>query len=121
MSSGRSPPCWGKCCRNRRRRTSRRRRDGSGRVAWTSSPVGGRDARPRVLIPPVGLVAACIAIGVSRARYYRAQKPKPAPEPRPWPARALSDQERAQVLATLDSEPFMDKAPAQVYATLLEG
>jgi len=72
------------------------------------------------LIPLVGIVAACVALGVSRARYYRAQKPKPAPKPRPRPARALSDQERAQVLATLDSEPFMDKAPAQVYATLLE-
>jgi len=72
------------------------------------------------LIPLVGIVAACIALGVSRARYYRAQKSKPAPKPRPRPVRALSDQERAQVLATLDSEPFMDKAPAQVYATLLE-
>lgn len=56
----------------------------------------------------------------SRASYYRAQKPKPAPKPRPRPARALSEQERARVLATLDSEPFMDKAPAQVYAKRLE-
>lgn len=66
------------------------------------------------LVPIVGVVAACVALGVSRARYYRAQKPKPAPNPRPRPARALSDSERAQVLAMLDSEPFMDQAPAQV-------
>jgi hypothetical protein len=57
---------------------------------------------------------------VSRASYYRAQKPKPAPTPRPKPARALSDDERARVLALLDSEPCMDLAPAQVYAKLLE-
>ena len=72
------------------------------------------------LIPLVGVVAACFALGVSRASYYRAQKPKLAPNPRPRPARALSDQERARVLAVLDSEPFMDLAPAQVYAKLLE-
>jgi hypothetical protein len=72
------------------------------------------------LIPLVGVVAACVVLGVNRARYYRAQKPRPAPKPRPRPVRALSDEERAHVLATLDSEPFMDKAPAQVYAKLLE-
>jgi putative transposase len=72
------------------------------------------------LIPLVGVVAACVALGVSRASYYRARRPKPVPKPRPRPVRALSDQERALVLATLDSEPFMDKAPAQVYAKLLE-
>lgn len=71
------------------------------------------------LHPLVGIVAACVALGVSRASYYRAQKPA-APKPRPRPARALSDEERAQVLATLDSERFMDLAPAQVYAQLLE-
>jgi transposase InsO family protein len=72
------------------------------------------------LHPLVGIVAACVALGVSRASYYRAQKPAEAPTPRPRPARALSDEERAQVLATLDSERFMDLAPAQVYAKLLE-
>lgn len=72
------------------------------------------------LVPIVGVVAACLALSVSRARYYRARKPKPEPKPRPRPPRALSDDERARVLATLDSEAFMDKAPAQVYAKLLE-
>jgi putative transposase len=72
------------------------------------------------LIPLIGVVAACAALGVNRASYYRAQQPKPEPKPRLRPARALSDEERAHVLATLDSEPFMNKAPAQVYASLLE-
>jgi putative transposase len=72
------------------------------------------------LIPLVGIVAACVALNASRATYYRAQKPKPEPTPRPKPARALSDDERARILARLDSDEFMDMAPAQVYAKLLE-
>jgi len=72
------------------------------------------------LVPLVGVVAACAALCMSRSRYYRAQKPKGEPKPRPRPPRALSDDERANVLATLDSDEFMDKAPAQVYAKLLE-
>ena len=72
------------------------------------------------LAPIVGVAAACLALCMSRSRYYRAQKPKPEPTPRPRPARALSDDERAKVLATLDSDAFMDKAPAQVFAKLLE-
>ncbi len=72
------------------------------------------------LVPLVGVVAACAALCMSRSRYYRARKPKPEPSPRPRPVRALSDEERAKVLATLDSEEFMDKAPAQVFAKLLE-
>jgi putative transposase len=72
------------------------------------------------LVPLVGVVAACLTLGVSRASYYRAQKPKREPKPRPRPARALTDEERAHVLATLDDKAFMDKAPAQVYAKLLE-
>lgn len=72
------------------------------------------------LVPIVGIVAACLALGVNRASFYRAQKPKAPPSPRPSPPRALDDDERAEVLATLDSDKFMDKAPAQVYAKLLE-
>jgi putative transposase len=72
------------------------------------------------LVPLVGVVTACAALCMSRSRYYRAQKPKPAAKARPRPPRALSDDERATVLATLDSDEFMDKAPAQVFAKLLE-
>lgn len=72
------------------------------------------------LVPVVGVVVACAALSMSRSRYYRAQKPTAVPTPRPSPPRALSDDERANVLATLDSEEYMDKAPAQVFAALLE-
>jgi putative transposase len=72
------------------------------------------------LIPIVGVAAACVALGVNRASYYRALKPKRGTLPRPRPPRALTNDERARVLAILDSEEFMDKAPAQVYAKLLE-
>lgn len=72
------------------------------------------------LVPLVGVVAACAALCMSRSRYYRAQKPAAAPTPRPSPPRTLSDDERAKVLATLDSDEYMDKAPAQVFAALLE-
>jgi putative transposase len=72
------------------------------------------------LVPIVGVVAACLALGVSRASFYRAQKSKAPSAPRPRPPRALGDDERANVLALLDSDKFMDKAPAQVYAKLLE-
>ena len=66
-----------------------------------------------------GTKAACDALGVSRATYYRQRKPKTKP-PRPAPARKLSDTERAIVLETLNSDRFVDQAPAQVHASLLE-
>jgi putative transposase len=72
------------------------------------------------LVPLVGVVAACAALFMSRSRYYRAQKPTTKAKPRPRPAPALSDDERAHVLSMLDSDEFMDKAPAQVFAKLLE-
>ncbi len=73
-----------------------------------------------VLIPIVGVVAACAAFGVPRATFYRHQKPAVVAAPRPSPPRTLSVDERATVLATLDSDAFADKTPAQVYAGLLD-
>ncbi len=57
-----------------------------------------------------------------RSTYYRiskplAEKPKIA---RPKPRRSLSDTERQRVLDVLHEERFMDKAPAEVYAKLLD-
>ncbi|MBA3403247.1 MAG: IS3 family transposase [Gemmatimonadaceae bacterium] len=72
------------------------------------------------LVPLVGVLVACAALAVNRASYYRWRKPKPSKAPRPRPVRALSDEENAEVLATLDSERFMEKAPRQVYAELLD-
>lgn len=74
------------------------------------------------LATTAGVSAACAALGVSRASYYRQQSAATAPRPRgggPQP-RALSPAERQAVLAVVHSERFRDAAPAEVYATLLE-
>lgn len=56
----------------------------------------------------------------SDKEYYRWQKTTVPRKPRPAPKRKLSDAERAHILELLDSEQFMDKAPRQVYAELLD-
>jgi len=76
------------------------------------------------LAPEVGIAAACRSMEVSRATFYRrlcqAERPLRAGQPRPKPVRALSDEERGKVVEILHQERFMDKAPATVYATLLD-
>jgi putative transposase len=65
---------------------------------------------------------ACRALGASPATIYRRRRP-PAPRPsrpRAPSSRALSQPEREAVLAELHSERFVDSAPAQVWATLLD-
>jgi putative transposase len=66
----------------------------------------------------VGVSAACEVLGVPRSRLY-ARKQAPA-APRPTPAHALSVAERAAVRAVLNSERFVDRAPRQIYAALLD-
>jgi len=70
----------------------------------------------------VGISPACRALGVSRAGLYRRRQPQEAAPkaPRPKPPNALAPQERQTVLDTLHSGPFVDKAPTEVYATLLD-
>ena len=65
---------------------------------------------------------ACDLLGRPRASHYRAKTPRPAPTPaaRPVPPNALTDAERAQVLAVLTSDRFVDKSVAQAWATLLD-
>jgi putative transposase len=72
--------------------------------------------------PLVGTLPACRALGASRAGVYRRRRPPRAREPcrRPAPARALSELERARVLAQLHSVRFVDASPAEVWATLLD-
>ena len=75
------------------------------------------------LAPAVGTVAACQALEVSRASLYRKRQRgcEPAvPAPRPTPGRALGQAEREDVLKQLHSERFLDKAPTEVFATLLD-
>jgi putative transposase len=87
------------------------------------------------LAPVVGVAAACQAVGVGRASFYRHERAQPvaplagsatgAPEgspPAPAPAhpRALSPAERQAALEVLHSDRFRDTAPAAVYGTLLD-
>lgn len=72
------------------------------------------------LHPLIGISAACGALGTSRSTVYRARHPASPSSPRPRPRRALSDEERTQVLSVLNSDRFADKAPAQIYAQLLD-
>lgn len=72
----------------------------------------------------VGKQPACEALGVSRATFYRQQGEKPAEAQgngdRPAPPLALTPAERQTVLDLLHAERFQDKAPYEVYATLLD-
>jgi putative transposase len=64
---------------------------------------------------------ACEALGVARSTLYRRRRPVTSkPKRRPRPHRALDENEREGVLDALHSERFVDKAPAQVWATLLD-
>jgi putative transposase len=97
------------------------------------------------LVPAVGVIAACEAIGVARATFYRRERRHvgrstalpgaslrhegaAGEQPVPGSAsgiarvhpRALSAAEQATVLEVLHSPRFQDAAPATVYATLLD-
>jgi len=77
------------------------------------------------LAPAGGLAtAACAAFGVSRASVHRHRarliRPPAPPRPRPKPKRALSTEQRLAVRDILCQPDFVDLAPAEVYATLLD-
>jgi len=74
------------------------------------------------LTPIIGTRPACRALAAAPATIYRRRRPPDPrpPKPRPTPARALTEQERGAVLELLHSERFVDYAPEQVYATLLD-
>jgi len=77
----------------------------------------------RELAVHVGVKPACTALEVCRSTYYRRLRPMKTTghqQPRPTPARALSVQERNRVYDTLCSDRFVDRAPAEVVATLLD-
>ncbi len=70
------------------------------------------------------IAAACAAVGLSRASFHRRQaaadRPAAPSPPRRKPARALAAEERGRILDLLRQDRFVDQAPAEVYATLLD-
>jgi putative transposase len=80
------------------------------------------EATVEELTPLIGTRPACRAVGASPATIYRRRRPPEprTPKPRPTPARALTGPERQQVLDVLHCERFVDVAPEETYATLLD-
>lgn len=72
------------------------------------------------LAAKIGVKSACEVLNVPRSRVYRDRQAKAEALPRPTPSHALSLAEKVQVRETLNSERFMDQAPRQVYAALLD-
>jgi putative transposase len=72
----------------------------------------------------VGVAPLCAALGLPRATFYRRRGDSPAapatPRARCAPRHALTPADREQVLAVLHAERFIDLAPAQVWAQLLD-
>jgi putative transposase len=71
------------------------------------------------LAQEVNVRSACQALSFPRGSYYRRLKPA-APKDRPAPPLALSPEEKQGVLAVLHSTRFLDQAPREIYATLLD-
>ena len=76
------------------------------------------------LTPIVGTTKALASVGADRATWYRKHRQSPVPErperiatPQP---RALTPVERKEIKRTLESNEFVDEAPASVYAKLLD-
>ncbi len=83
------------------------------------------------VVATLGVVAVCAALGIARATWYRwragtsEQAPQAAFDAPPQgaprrSARRLSDTEQQRILDHLHADRFVDKAPAEVYATLLD-
>ena len=69
----------------------------------------------------LAVAPTCDAFSLARATYYRRRAPQLGPRRRKAsPPRTLSEGECQVVLALLHADRFVDLAPAQVYATLLD-
>lgn len=71
--------------------------------------------------PSYGVRPTCTALGLSRATFYRRRRAGgPTGPSARRPPRKLTDQEEQQVLDTLNSDRFGDRAVPEVYATMLD-
>lgn len=78
-------------------------------------------AATTTLSETVGVQAACSALGLPRATYYRHVNPPSDPtKERRLPPLALSPEERQAVIDVLHSQRFVDASPRQIWATLLD-
>ena len=68
----------------------------------------------------VGKAKACRAFGVPRCSLYRWLSPPSEPKPRQRPPWSLSDTEEQAVKDVLHSKRFVDQAPREVWAQLLD-
>ena len=75
------------------------------------------------LAPLIGVLAACLALGVARATFYRARQPAQMlwPRlPRPRSPLALPAPERQAILDMLHAPQYVDRSPRTVFAMLLD-
>jgi putative transposase len=80
-----------------------------------------------LLAPRIGTRAACTAVGIAQATWYRRHRASPAATRRPGvphrdraQPRALTAAERRAILDMLHSPRFADTSPAEAWATLLD-
>jgi putative transposase len=71
--------------------------------------------------PEVSMIAACAALGVSRATVYRSTSPVPPPaaQQRAASPRRLNDDERQAIVDMMHSPEFVDQPPMEVFGKLL--
>ena len=73
------------------------------------------------LAPGGAMIAAgCAALGLSRASLHRRKQPARAPGPRAKSGRARDANEHGAVLDLLREARFVDPAPAEIHACLLD-
>ena len=68
----------------------------------------------------IGVEAACAALFVPRSSLYRARRPRPERSSPKISPRAFSQAEKIKVRQELNSARFQDRAPREVYATLMD-
>ena len=74
-----------------------------------------------LLIPVLGVQQACASLALPRSTYYRWIAPKPKSEKtRKRPANSLTAKEYREILSVLNSSEFMDMAPYEIFASLLD-
>lgn len=72
------------------------------------------------LISAASIQSACQCLGIPRASFYRNQNPHGRVNKSCPPPLKLTAEERQVILGILHCDRFMDKAPHEIYATLLD-